>query len=129
VIWMIQGVQIDLISSERLDHLTTLEKIRLILDEVMEGNVVVLEKGLSPDEQSLLIETTMREITPDGFAGIEMETYSAGSSEHTKSGGLFGGIFGKKESSTGRLTVIGPANQMKTLKKDKDLISTWVSSR
>lgn len=126
---MIQGVQIDLISAERLDHLTTLEKVRLILDEVMEGNVVVLEKGLTPDEQSLLIETTMREITPNGFAGIEMETYSAGGQEHTKSGGLFGGLFGKKESHGGRLTVIGPANQMKTLKKDKDLISTWVSSR
>ncbi|MBP2132092.1 hypothetical protein J2128_000013 [Methanomicrobium sp. W14] len=126
---MIQGVQIDLISAERLEHLTTLEKVRLILDEVMDGNVVVLEKGLSPDEQSMLIETTMREITPDGFAGIEMETYSADKQENQKQGGLFGGLFGKKESSSGRLTVIGPANQMKTLKKDKDLISTWVSSR
>ncbi|MBO4354794.1 MAG: DUF2073 domain-containing protein [Methanomicrobium sp.] len=127
---MIQGVQIDLISSERLENLTTLEKVRLILEKVMEGNVVVLEKGLTPDEQSFLIETTMREITPDGFAGIEMETYSTGSESGHKSGGLFGGLFGKKDSSnTGRLTVIGPANQMKTLKKDKDLISTWVSSK
>ncbi|WOF16525.1 DUF2073 domain-containing protein [Methanoplanus sp. FWC-SCC4] len=126
---MIQGVQIDLISAERLEKLTTLEKIRLILDEVMEGNVVVLERGLTPDEQSMLIETTMREITPDGFAGIEMETYSAGGSDSGKGGGFFGGLFGKKESTSGRLTVIGPANQMKTLKKDKDLISTWVSSR
>lgn len=124
---MIQGVQIDLISTDRLERLTSLEKVRLILEKVMEGNVVVLEKGLTADEQSLLIETTMREITPDGFAGIEMETYSAGAQESHK-GGLFGGLFGKKESP-GRLTVIGPANQMKTLKKDKDLISAWVSSR
>jgi len=126
---MIQGVQIDLISADRLERLTALEKVRLILEKVMEGNVVVLEKGLSADEQSLLIETTMREITPDGFAGIEMETYSGGSPDsHKGGGGLFGGLFGKKEAS-GRLTVIGPANQMKTLKKDKDLISAWVSSR
>jgi hypothetical protein len=126
---MIQGVQIDLISADRLERLTALEKVRLILEKVMEGNVVVLEKGLNADEQSLLIETTMREITPDGFAGIEMETYSGGPADsHKSGGGLFGGLFGKKESS-GRLTVIGPANQMKTLKKDKDLISAWVSSR
>lgn len=125
---MIQGVQIDLISADRLERLTALEKVRVILEKVMEGNVVVLEKGLTADEQSLLIETTMREITPDGFAGIEMETYSGGPADSHKGGGLFGGIFGKKESS-GRLTVIGPANQMKTLKKDKDLISAWVSSR
>ena len=81
---MIQGVQIDLISADRLERLTALEKVRLILGKVMEGNVVVLEKGLTADEQSLLIETTMREITPDGFAGIEMETYSGGRLKATR---------------------------------------------
>jgi len=124
---MIQGVQIDLISADRLEKMTTMEKIRLILDDVIEGNIVVLEKGLTPDEQSKLIEITMLEITPDGFSGIEMETYSpkdAGSS----GGGLFGRLLGKKSPGT-RMTVIGPANQMKTIKKDKDLISAWVSSR
>ncbi len=121
---MMQGVQIDLISADRLEGLTMMEKIRLILDEVMDGNIVVLEKGLAPDEQSKLIEVTMREITPDGFSGIEMETYPA-----KDEGGLgfLSRLFGKKNTS--RLTVIGPADQLKTLKKDKDLISTWVSSR
>ncbi len=120
---MIQGVQIDLISADRLDRLTPMEKIRLILDDVMEGNIVVLERGLAPDEQSKLIEVTMREITPDGFSGIEMETYPL-----KDSGGFFGKLFGGKKSES-RLTVIGPANQLKMLKKEKDLISAWVSSR
>lgn len=124
---MIQGVQIDLISADRLEKMTTMEKIRLILDDVMEGNIVVLEKGLTPDEQSRLIEITMREITPDGFSGIEMETYAAKDSG-SSGGGLFGKLLGKKGPGT-RMTVIGPANQMKTIKKDKDLISAWVSSR
>jgi hypothetical protein len=121
---MIQGVQIDLISAERLERLTPMEKIRLILDDVMEGNIVVLEKGLAPDEQSKLIEITMREITPDGFSGIEMETYPV----KDASGGFLAKILGGRRSET-RLTVIGPANQMKTIKKEKDLISAWVSSR
>lgn len=125
---MIQGVQIDLISADRLDNMTTMEKIRLILDDVMEGNIVVLEKGLTPDEQSRLIEVTMLEITPDGFSGIEMETYAAKDAAPSGGGGLFGKLFGKKGAGT-RMTVIGPANQMKTIKKDKDLISAWVSSR
>ena len=124
---MIQGVQIDLISADRLDNMTTMEKIRLILDDVMEGNIVVLEKGLTPDEQSRLIEVTMLEITPDGFSGIEMETYSA-KDAGSSGGGLFGRLLRKKGTGT-RMTVIGPANQMKTIKKDKDLISAWVSSR
>jgi hypothetical protein len=121
---MIQGVQIDLISAERLDRLTAMEKIRLILDDVMEGNIVVLEKGLAPDEQSKLIEITMREITPDGFSGIEMETYPVKES----SDGFLAKLFGGKRSEA-RLTVIGPANQLKTIKKEKDLISAWVSSK
>lgn len=120
---MIQGVQIDLISAERLDRLTAMEKIRLILDDVMEGNIVILEKGLAPDEQSKLIEITMREISPDGFSGIEMETYPV----RDTSSGIFGKLFGGRRTEM-RLTVIGPANQLKTLKKEKDLISAWVSS-
>jgi hypothetical protein len=120
---MIQGVQLDLISEERLESLTSMEKIRLILDEVMAGNIVVLEKGLSPEESSKLIEMTMMEINPDGFSGIEMETYPARSS-----GGFFARLFGSRQP-TSRLTVIGPANQLKMLRKERDLISAWVSSR
>lgn len=115
-----------MISADRLDRMTSMEKIRLILDDVMEGNIVILEKGLSPDEQSKLIEMTMMEISPDGFSGIEMETYSAKDSQ--SSPGFLGKLLGKKAPGA-RMTVIGPANQMKTIKKDKDLISAWVSSR
>lgn len=123
---MMQGVQIDLISEERLSRLTSMEKIRLILDGVKEGNIVVLEKGLAPEETTKLIELTMREITPDGFTGIEMETYPVEEQE----GGiasLLSRLLRKKNRS--RLTVIGPANQLKTIRKEKDLISAWISSR
>jgi hypothetical protein len=118
-----QGIQIDLISEERLARLTPMEKIRLILDDVKKGNIVVLEKGLPPEEASKLIEVTMMEIMPDGFTGIEMETYPAREVPH----GLFSRMLGKRPES--RLTVIGPANQLKMIKKEKDLISAWVSSR
>jgi len=123
---MLQGVQIDLISEDRLSKLTSMEKIRLILDDVKEGNIVVLEKGLAPEEASKLIELTMMEIRPDGFNGIEMETYPAREGAEGLSG-FFGRLMGRKTEF--RLTVIGPANQLKMIKKEKDLISAWVSSR
>ena len=123
---MLQGVQIDLISEDRLARLTSMEKIRLILDDVKEGNIVVLEKGLAPEEASKLIELTMREIRPDGFSGIEMETYPESEAPAGLSG-FFSRLVGRKSGS--RLTVIGPANQMKMIKKEKDLLSAWVSSR
>jgi hypothetical protein len=123
---MMQGIQIDLISEERLSSLTSMEKIRLILDGVKQGNIVVLEKGLAPEEASRLIEVTMMEISPDGFSGIEMETYPAKEGGEGLAG-ILSRIVGKRAGA--RLTVIGPANQLRMIRKDKDLISAWVSSR
>ncbi|RDI73069.1 DUF2073 domain-containing protein [Halopelagius longus] len=118
------GVQIDLISGARMEGLTSMEKIRLILDGVRDGNIVILEEGLSPDEESKLIEVTMTEISPDEFNGIEIETYP-----QSKAGsqGFLGRLMGSEE--TKKLTVIGPANQIETLHKDENLISALVSRR
>jgi hypothetical protein len=115
------GVQIDLISGDRLQGLRTMEKIRLILDGVHDGNIVILEKGLEPDEESKLIEVTMSEISPDGFTGIEIETYPTGG---TGDNGLLGRIMGTEDD--GKLTVIGPADRIETLQKDEDFLSTFI---
>ena len=118
------GVQIDLISGARMDGLTSMEKIRLILDGVRDGNIVILEEGLSPDEESKLIEVTMTEISPDDFTGIEIETYPR---SQTTDQSFLDRLMGRQ--STQKLTVIGPANQIQTLHKDENLISALVSRR
>jgi hypothetical protein len=118
------GVRIDLISGERMAGLTGMEKIRMILDGVREGNIVILEEGLSPDEESKLIEVTMTEISPDEFNGIEIETYPRSEAADTS---FLGRLMGKE--STKKLTVIGPANQIETLHKDETLIQTLVSRK
>ncbi len=117
------SIQMDLISEERLKDLTPMEKVRMILDEVRNGKILVLEKGLTPTEQNKLIELTMTQISPDEFSGIEIESYPS-KPDPT----FFGKLLGKASVNT-RLTVIGPANQLKTIKKSKDLISALVSSR
>jgi hypothetical protein len=116
------GVQIDLISGERMKGLASMEKIRMILDGVREGNIVILEEGLSPEEESRLIEVTMTEISPDEFNGIEIETYPQSDSSDS---GLFDRLMGN--DSDKKLTVIGPANRIETLHKDETLIQTLVS--
>lgn len=118
------GVRIDLISGDRLDRLASMEKIRLILDGVHEGNIVILERGLSPDEESKLIEVTMSEISPDEFNGIEIESYPR---TRTDTGSLLDRLMGR--TNEGKLTVIGPANQIETLHKDEQLISALVTQR
>lgn len=121
---MIEGIQIDLISEERLSLLTSVEKVRLILDQVRKGTIVILERGLSPEEQSTLIEMAMLEILPDGFNGLEIESYPS----RDEGTGIFSKLVGKSGTKP-RMTVIGPANQLKMIKKERDLISAWVSSR
>ncbi|MFC6721323.1 DUF2073 domain-containing protein [Halobacteriaceae bacterium SHR40] len=118
------GVQIDLISAARMDGLASMEKIRLILDGVRDGNIVILEDGLTPDEESRLIEVTMTEISPDEFNGIEIETYPR---SETADASFLDRLMGRQ--STNKLTVIGPANQIETLHKDETIIQTLVSRK
>ena len=116
------GVQLDMISAGRMEEMTSMEKIHFILDGVRDGKVVILESGLSPDEESKLIEVTMSEISPDGFSGIEIESYPK---ENTATG-ILDRLLGADAS---KMTVIGPANQIETLHKDSELISAVVSAR
>lgn len=118
------GVRIDLISGDRMESLASMEKIRLILDGVHDGKIVILERGLSPDEESKLIEVTMSEISPDGFNGIEIESYPR---SQTSSGSFLDRLMGRADA--GKLTVIGPADRIETLHKDEELISTLVTDR
>ncbi|MCL2141390.1 MAG: DUF2073 domain-containing protein [Methanimicrococcus sp.] len=115
-------IQLDLVSDFKLSKMGSTEKVRYILDEVRKGKIMVLEKGLDPLEEAKLIEMTMSEIQDD-FYGLEIESYP-----REESTSLFGKIF-KKDSSRQKLTVIGPANQLKTLRKDNSLISTLVSPK
>ena len=118
------GVQIDLISGERMSGKTSMEKIRMILDGVRDGKIVILETGLTPDEESKLIEVTMGEINPDGFSGIEIESFPKSETNDTS---LLGRLMGRE--STAKLTVIGPANQIQSLHKDETLISALISRK
>jgi len=112
-----EGVQLNLISKEMLGRMSSMEKLRMILDNVKEGKIVVLESGLTPQEEAKLIELTMLEIDHENFIGIEVETYPQ------KEQSFLSKIFGRK---SGRLTVIGPANRLKTLEKQADIIKALV---
>lgn len=117
---LMREVQMDLISGEKLEKMTSMEKVRLILDKVKAGKIVVLESGLTPDEEVRLIEMTMTEIRVDEFSGIEIESYPS-----RKEGSFLDKLLGK--ALKGRMTVIGPANQIRTIEKDKYQIITKVS--
>lgn len=117
------GIQIDLLNGSRLENVGSEEKIRMILDSAGEGNVVILDDGLTSEEEGKLIERTMAKINPSNdFNGLEIETYER---DKSSGGGLIGKVLNNKEESN--LTIIGPANKLETLHKDEKLLSTLVS--
>jgi uncharacterized protein len=111
-------ISFNLVSKHKLDELTSSEKLQFILKEVKKGKILVLEHGLTPFEQANLIENTMKEIEEDTFIGVEME----GLGQDRPS--FFQKLFGYSRKP--RVTLIGPANLLKTIRKDNDMIQTKI---
>jgi hypothetical protein len=115
------GVKINLISSRKLDTMTSEEKLRFILDEVKRGSVLVLERGLTAEEEIDLIKATMSEINHNTFIGIEMQSYSSNDLETSS---WLSRILGR--TRVPKMSVIGPASLLKTIHKDGSMIQTMV---
>lgn len=113
-----QNIQINMVSASKLQAMSTMDKIRLILDDVALGRIVILEKGLDPIEEAKLIEHTMIKIRDDVFYGIEIQSYP-----RERKPSLWSILRGDVKNG---VTVIGPANRLKTIKKEKDLISALI---
>ena len=112
------GISFNLVSRQKLNSLSSNEKLKFILKEVKKGKILVLEHGLTPFEQASLIENTMREIEHDTFIGVEMEGY--GEDKPTFIQKIFGMM------SRPRMTLIGPADLLKTVRKDSNMIQTKI---
>lgn len=119
---MADGVKINLVSKSKLDDMTLQEKIQFILGEVKEDVILVLEEGLDPNEEAKLIESTMFEIDPDSFVGIEME-----SQRDTETNSIIGKLFRRTPyGNRAQMTVVGPADKLRTVYKDGDSIEAMV---
>jgi len=112
------GISVNLVSRQKLEQFTSDEKLRFILKEVKKGKILVLEHGLTPIEQACLIENTMREIEHDTFIGVEMEGYGEDRPTFVQK------IFGMMKKP--RMTLIGPADLLKTVRKDSNMIQTKI---
>lgn len=107
------ALKMDFLSSDALKTRTGMEKISMIVDKVKNGDLVVIEGGLTPGEEADLIETTMREIDVENFMGIDIFTLETNKTS----------FFGLSKKKTIGITIIGPANVMKAVKKKSNFLS------
>jgi len=112
------GISFNLVSKSKLENFSKDEKLKFIIKEVKKGNILVLEYGLTPIEQTGLIEKTMKEIKQDTFIGVEMEGYGQDKTSFIRK------ILGL--GNRPRMTLIGPADLLKMIKKDDDMIQTRI---
>ena len=113
-----KSISFNLVSRNKLQEFNSEEKLKFILKEVKKGKILVLEHGLTPIEQADLIERTMKEIEHDTFIGVEMEGYGEDSPTFIQK------ILGLVKRP--RITLIGPANLLQTVKKDSNMIQTKI---
>lgn len=115
------NIQINLISKDTLDNMTSAEKLKFIISEVKLGKVLILEQGLTATEQFELNKLTMSEIDHESFIGIEMPGFSA----ETKKPGFFDRLFRRRRAP--RMMAIGPAKLMRIIKMEPSLIQTVIT--
>ena len=100
-----------------INHLTSIGRIRKLLNLAKENKIVLLEGRLDKEEETELIKTTMEEINRD-FKGIELaviSTSSAGGDPFAKLKSSFvSALLGNKQG----FTILGPARVIKSIKRD-----------
>jgi hypothetical protein len=108
--------RIHLISMEKMESMNGVEKIEFIIKEVVKGKVLILERGLTPQEETSLIAETMRVIDQDNFIGIELQSYGMEEGKNFLQRAVMG--------TRPRMAVIGPADLLQLVSKDDEKIVT-----
>ena len=122
---------IQYVPFEELSYLEQDKKIQKLLRIVKQNKVVLMEGRLSSHEEADLIEATM-EMVDSKFKGIEISSFNPLEKNNTKKQPqdivkklLMNLIWGKRRG----LTLIGPANIVKEIRKDPNRMQLFFSNR
>jgi hypothetical protein len=112
---------IQFVPYTEIEGLNTSKRVQKLLKIVKEDKIVILEGKLKSMEEAELIKKTMEEITAE-FKGIEIASIQRDvKNQHifNKIKAMFvNALLGDRQG----LTLIGPANLIKEIKKDPDKI-------
>lgn len=125
----LKGFSIQFVPYSEIKGLKSSERIKKILDTVMENEILILQGRLDPSEESRLIGETMEAIDKKkNFRGVELAVISGN--------GEVSGFFGKLKRNflnvlaggdVGALTILGPATIVKEIKRDPRKIELFLN--
>lgn len=121
----LRGLSIHIMPYSEIRELTITERVKKILNLILGNRVVILQGRLRPEEEIRLIEDTMAMVDHiKSFKGIELAVVDANREDGfflRMRRGIARGLTGESSS----LTVIGPANVVKEIKKDPSKIEVF----
>lgn len=124
-------VTLQLIPYTEIESLTSVGRIRKLLNIAKEDKIVLLQGRLSKDEEAELIKATMEEID-DSFRGIELAVINPSVSNLTGFQKIRSNVITTLLGDRQGLTVIGPATVVRKIKKDPhkiELLTQEVKSK
>src|SRR3989344_8540063 len=124
-------VTLQLLPYTEIENLSSVGRIRKLLNIAKENKIVLLQGRLRKEEETELIKVTMEEINKE-FKGVELAVIEPGKAEMHGMNVLKQGLANILLGSQQGLTIVGPANVVKEIKKDPrkiELLTKEVKSR
>lgn len=112
---------LQIVPYNEIADLSSVGRIRKLLNIAKENKIVLLQGKLRKEEETELIKATMEEINKD-FKGIELAVIDQGDENDSGIGLIRKQFVNMLLGDRQGLTVIGPANVVKEIKKDPDKI-------
>jgi hypothetical protein len=116
-------VTLQLLPYSEIETLTSVGRIRKILNIAKENKIVILQGRLRKEEEAELIKATMEEINKQ-FRGIELAVIDPKSG-----GGLMNSFSSFILGNRSGLTVVGPASVVKKIRKNPSNIELFTSEK
>lgn len=114
-------VTLQFIPYSEIEELSSVGRIRKLLNIAKQNKIVLLQGRLKKDEETELIKSTMEEINKE-FKGIELAVINPQESELSGFAKIRNDFVGLLLGDRSGLTIVGPASVVKAIKKDPNKI-------
>lgn len=115
------NLKIKLMSYEKLDK----ENYSNLMKDLRDKTLVLIDAKLSPDEEALLIEETMKRIDT-GFSGIELSSFDFMEQDASGFRKIKNAIIEKVVGKKRGMTIIGPAKVVRKIKKNPEEVLLYM---
>lgn len=121
-------VTLHFVPYTEIETLTSLGRIRKLLNIAKQNKIVLLQGRLKREEETELIKTTMEEINKE-FRGIELAVINPTQASLEGFNKFKNDVISLFLGDRQGLTIIGPANVVKAISKNPDKIELFTSER